>query len=156
MSWADLPSSMSRPARVWPEESGLEVTTMIARRQARVQRRTVQEELVRRNNCRYGLGGVKVSIRDQPGQLFVILSSRWVGFSQLRLKVVHEQYEPAYRIEEFFLYRNVNGPRAITCDMAVEFGQRWKAVTLDIAAADALLQSRWPITCRCWRPPRPR
>jgi hypothetical protein len=85
--------------------------------------RTVQDELLRRNNCRFGLAGVMVAMNGTAHQPFRILSSSWGANSQLLLKL-----EPADvpGDDDFVLTR--------------------------VPASRCALLSDWPVTCRCWLP----
>src|SRR5262245_56445037 len=57
--------------------------------------RTVADELERRKGCRYGLRGVRIGVRGEPGVVYVCDGSAWDRHGKLRLDLV-----PAVRWEE--------------------------------------------------------
>jgi hypothetical protein len=59
----------------------------MARKKAKGRGLTVTQELARRRNCRHGLQGVLVSLKDRPGEVFEVHSSYWDRHSKLRLKL---------------------------------------------------------------------
>lgn len=48
---------------------------------------TISDELKRRNNCREGLGGVVVVLRDEPDAHFRVAGSMWTANRSLRVKL---------------------------------------------------------------------
>jgi hypothetical protein len=114
--------------------------------------RTVQEELERRGDCRYGMSGVEVRVRGYPGR-FLVEHNHWNARGELVLTAC-----PA------------EGPRPTpgTCDCDLDdinrqhgdselvvhtaacryWDTQYPSGTLhDVPAADCILASRWPIAC---------
>jgi hypothetical protein len=57
---------------------------------------TIKAELERRNNCRYGLRGVRIQVRDYADQEFIIHSTRWDDRDRLTIRVDDEDGERLY------------------------------------------------------------
>jgi hypothetical protein len=110
-------------------------------------RKTVAEELRRRQDCRYGLRGVEVSLRDRPGDVFVVLGSSWDEFQELRLELLPRGLLAEYEADRL---SHSEGPFMRT-DRMIDFTARWTGRRLDdVPAADATLLTTCPIECDYW------
>jgi hypothetical protein len=108
---------------------------------------TVQAELTRRQDCRYGLRGVEVAVLGFGLARYAVASTSWNACRQLRLSL-HPWGET----------ERVNGQRA-------ELGRIYSLAELvaarieepdgtlkDVAADQVYLMADWPVVCRCWCP----
>lgn len=101
---------------------------------------TVEDELNRRDDCRYGLRGVLVAVRGESAEPWVIGGSEWDAYERLRLYIYPGTEIPkkpfegmVYTLRELSEWTEINPARKI-------------------AAEDCFLLSRWPVVCRCWLP----
>lgn len=111
---------------------------------------TVQDELGRRQGCRYGLKGVRVVTVWEPGRVFVIDHSVWDRRHNLDLDlaIVPEEEWEAWTHRHDHLAEPRTGRGFITiCAGRVPIERALAGVN----AADAVLLSDWPAPCPCWR-----
>jgi hypothetical protein len=110
-------------------------------------RRTVQQELKRRKDCRYGLYGVRVALQGHGEDVFAILGSYWDERGKLLLDVCSV---PDFKALEA---RKAGRPLIFTAaDLLEETVQECPSEICGVAAADCFLLSDWPIECGCWLP----
>lgn len=102
-------------------------------------RRTVADELRRRNDCRYGLHGVRVYLAGSGDQPFVIAASGWNQDGVLELDLL-PLGSPALTAPPSWEPIPVSQLVAPTDMIAA------------VPAADCILAGRWPIVCPCWLP----
>ena len=81
---------------------------------------TVEDELQRRNYCRFGLKGTHVAIAEQAAEPFEVMGSIWGAGTKLILKLRG-------------LYAGETSPEIY-----------------NVPASKCYLLSEWPVACRCW------
>jgi hypothetical protein len=112
-------------------------------------KRTVARELRRRRECRYGLRGVEVTLAGREGR-YVILGSHWDRHGKLRLELIPQALLADYEADQAS-YGDGSGVVLMKASELMEFADRWKSRTLrNVPAADAYLETEWPVVCRCW------
>lgn len=99
--------------------------------------RTVQDELERRDECRYGLHGVKVRYR---GQEQFIDASDWDADGNLVLHLVNhlEVDDP-------------DGPLPPLMTAAELMAMDFSHLPPPVPANECVLLSDWPEVCGCWK-----
>lgn len=100
---------------------------------------TVQDELERRSDCRYGLRGVLVAVRGHGAEVFAVRHTQWDRDGKLVVNVSDLQ---AYRVEED------QPPRTMTLGQLIANQEPEKG--FDVSGADCFLLSDWPVVCGCW------
>jgi hypothetical protein len=104
--------------------------------------RTVREELEARRGSRYGLSGVKVTIRSHDGE-FIIDSTQWNAERKLVLVVY-----PADGPEPVHLNCKKTAHCSERTHSSLCFETTWPpGILRDVPAADCVLMSTWPIAC---------
>ncbi len=108
-------------------------------------RRTVADELIRRDNCRYGLRDVRVLFVDEPDEAFVVRGSYWGrDHGALKLDLLppfSPSLQPSTRLEF-----------AVISTAELFARQAPPDLVRGVDASDCILLSRWPIVCPCWLP----
>ncbi len=116
---------------------------------------TVQDELTRRRDCRYGLKGVEVAVRGYGFERFYVAGNSWnhrrhlvldllpAGTSVIALRpngTVDEHYD---KPGVFTMY---------TMDVIAKMRFLRPDGALDsVSADDIFLMAAWPAPCPCWR-----
>lgn len=110
--------------------------------------RTVQDELDRRSNCRFGLKGVLVALEGSGREPFKILCSSWNRYSKLVLDICDPNDDeivgglPPAKPGEFRIYS-----LAVLARLKI---QDPISLRRNVPAERCFLLSDWPIVCRCW------
>src|SRR5262249_28421142 len=134
------PDAVRRRGGVVGGVQGMVESNTTAKQRARP--RTVAAELRRRRDCRYGLRGVRIGVRDEPGAAFVCDASSWDEHGRLVIDLV-----PEARWEEFERSR----PRGlITMAQLLAYAPP-PHLRRGVPAERCLLLSDWPEVCPCWK-----
>lgn len=97
---------------------------------------TVAEELELRNNCRFGLTGVRM--RHEPtGREFECHGSEWDANTRLLVYATAGHYDPGFEPQPDDL--------GIICAADIDLGKYHPPEKL--RAEDCALLSRWPVVC---------
>jgi hypothetical protein len=113
--------------------------------------RNLGRELARRQDCRYGLRGVRVQHADFLGVVFVVESAEWDANGELALDLipegtrVKELLDGVERVPEDDDFDSIDSEELF----AMEFV--WPEGSVRQASADKCeLIDDWPVVCRCW------
>ncbi len=111
--------------------------------------RTVGQELTRRNNCRFGLAGLRVGHLHVEDSDFAIHATAWDSRRELRLTLIPS----GGRVVRLF-----DGEPDARVTVSLADLRRTETVypagtIRDARAADCLMLAGWPIPCGCWLEP---
>ena len=113
--------------------------------------RTVQNELERRNNCRYGLKGVRVAMIARPSEPMEIHCSQWDRKGDLTLDLYPIGGRELLNGRPMPTMEENGGPLIFTAgDLLKARFSDPVGTFLSVKASDCVLISEWPIVCRCW------
>ena len=114
---------------------------------------TVEDELQRRQECRYGLRGVEVSVFG-INDVFKVHHSRWNYKESLVLDLYPSDQPPPRSLwqNETEEMRQVEQAGGIVFRRLSDWiGEEWPDGSIKGVAVDqCVLLSEWPIVCRCW------
>jgi hypothetical protein len=106
--------------------------------------KTVQQELKRRRDCRYGLYGVRVALRECGEEVFAILGSHWDKDGELRLSVCSVPDFEALKAKQAAEIKAAGGP-LIKKMSELSAEPVAPSEIRGVPAADCFLLTDWPI-----------